>query len=73
LLARIAGQRGISAYQVALAFLIEQGRAFAIPKGVRLEHVRENAAAGDLELDAAERRALDAAFPAKRRSRLATI
>jgi diketogulonate reductase-like aldo/keto reductase len=73
LLARIAGERGISAYQVALAFLIEQGRAFAIPKGVRLEHVRENAAAGDLELDAAERRALDAAFPAKRRSRLATI
>jgi diketogulonate reductase-like aldo/keto reductase len=72
-LARIAKKRGVSAYQVALAFLVEQGRVFTIPKGVRLEHVRENAAAGDLELDATDLRALDAAFPAKRRNRLAMI
>jgi hypothetical protein len=35
--------------------------------------VRDNAAAGDLELGSAEMNALDAAFPAKRRHRLAMI
>ena len=72
-LARIAADRGTSAYQVALAFLIQQGQAFAIPKAARLEHVRDNASAGDLDLDAAEMAALDAAFPAKRRRGLAMI
>jgi diketogulonate reductase-like aldo/keto reductase len=72
-LAEIAAQRSSSAYQVALAFLIQQGNVFAIPKAASMGHVLENAAAGDLELSAAEMLALDAAFPAKPRRRLAMI
>jgi len=53
--------------------LIKQGQAFAIPKAARVEHARDNAAAAELELDAAEMGALDAAFPAKRRRGLAMI
>jgi diketogulonate reductase-like aldo/keto reductase len=72
-LAEIAKKRGISAHQAALAFLIEQGQVFAIPKAAQPDHARDNAAAGDLELGFAEMNALDAAFPAKRRRRLAMI
>jgi diketogulonate reductase-like aldo/keto reductase len=72
-LAEIATNRGISAYRVALAFLIAQAQVFVIPKAAHLDHVRDNAAAGDLELGSAEMNALDAAFPAKRRRRLAMI
>jgi diketogulonate reductase-like aldo/keto reductase len=72
-LAEIAGKRGISAYQAALAFLIQRGRVFAIPKAAQPGHVRDNAAAGDLELGAAEMNTLDAAFPANRRRGLAMI
>jgi len=39
----------------------------SIPKATRLEHVRENAAAAEIVLSAAERQALDAAFPPPRR------
>jgi diketogulonate reductase-like aldo/keto reductase len=72
-LTKIAKSRGVSAYQAALAFLIAQGRVFAIPKASQPGHVRDNAAAGDLELDSAEMNALDGAFPARRRRRLAMI
>jgi diketogulonate reductase-like aldo/keto reductase len=72
-LAEIATRRSASAHQVALAFLMQQGNVFAIPKAASLSHVLENAAAGDIELSAAEMHALDAAFPAKRRRRLAMI
>lgn len=72
-LAEIATQRSLSAHQVALAFLIKQGNVFAIPKAGSVGHVLENAAAGDVELSAAEMHALDAAFPAERRRRLAMI
>jgi diketogulonate reductase-like aldo/keto reductase len=63
----------VSPYQLALAFLIAQGRVFAIPKASQPGHVRDNAAAGDLELDSAEMNALDSAFPARRRRSLAMI
>jgi diketogulonate reductase-like aldo/keto reductase len=72
-LAEIAKKRGISAHQAALAFLIQQGQVFAIPKAAQPDHARDNAAAGDLELGGAAMNALDAAFPAKRRRRLAMI
>ena len=38
-----------------------------IPKAARIEHVRENAGALSVELDDADLRELDAAFPAPRR------
>jgi len=72
-LARIAEARGVSPYQIALAFLMQRGGAFVIPKAVTIEHVHENAAAADIALDDSEILALDAVFPARRRRTLAMI
>jgi diketogulonate reductase-like aldo/keto reductase len=72
-LAAIAGNRGVTAHQVALAFLAQQGAVFAIPKAASSAHAIENAAAGDLELAPADINEIDRAFPAKRRRGLAMI
>lgn len=66
-LAGIARAHGVSAHAVILAFLTHDEAVFAIPKAAHLAHVAENAAAGDLRLDAAEVAAIDAAFPIRRR------
>lgn len=49
--------------QVALAWLLHDGRVVAIPKAAREAHVRDNHAAASLSLDAKALAALDAAFP----------
>lgn len=72
-LASLAQRRGISAYQAALAFLVQKGGAFAIPKAANAAHAVENARAGGIVLTEGELQELDAAFPAKRRRRLAMI
>jgi diketogulonate reductase-like aldo/keto reductase len=59
----IAAAHHATARQVALAFLLRHPNAFVIPKASKLEHVRENAGAGSLELSAAEIARIDAAFP----------
>jgi diketogulonate reductase-like aldo/keto reductase len=66
-LQEIARKRGATPHQVILAFLTRQPINFAIPKSSTLEHVEENAGAGDLRLDPAEIAAIDEAFPVKRR------
>ena len=66
-LAEIARKRGATAHQVILAFLTREPINFAIPKSSAVEHVEENAGAGDLRLDAAEIAAIDEAFPVRRR------
>ena len=58
----IAAAHGATARQVALRFLLRYPNLFVIPKAARLEHVRENAGAGTLELNAADITALEAAF-----------
>jgi diketogulonate reductase-like aldo/keto reductase len=58
----IAAAHGATARQVALSFLLRYPNLFVIPKAARLEHVRENAGAGTLELSAADIAALEAAF-----------
>ena len=63
----IARKRGATPHQVILAFLTRQPINFAIPKSSSIEHVEENAGAGDLHLDDAETAAIDEAFPVKRR------
>lgn len=63
----VAARHGASPQQVALAFLTRQPHVFAIPKAGSPEHVRANAAAGDLTLGADDIAAIDAAFPAPRR------
>ncbi|MFO7286194.1 MAG: aldo/keto reductase [Gammaproteobacteria bacterium] len=72
-LASIAERRNVSPRQVALAFLVQQGQVFAIPKAANIEHVLDNASAGDLELTRAEMRALDDAFPVKPRRDLPVL
>ncbi|HCU1995520.1 TPA: aldo/keto reductase, partial [Pseudomonas aeruginosa] len=51
-----------------LAWLLGQG-VIAIPKAVTSAHIRQNAAAADLELSADDLRALDQAFPPPTRKR----
>ena len=62
-LADIAAARGASPHAVALAFLCRDEAVFAIPKSARVDHVEENAVAGDLSLDHDEIARLDAVFP----------
>jgi diketogulonate reductase-like aldo/keto reductase len=72
-LAQLAARRDATPYQLALAFLVDRCGAFAIPKAASSAHALENAAAGEIVLDATERDAIDAAFPAKPRRTLAMI
>ena len=67
-LGEIAARHDASSAQVALAWLLEQG-VIAIPKAVTSAHIRQNAAAADLELSADDLRALDQAFPPPTRKR----
>jgi diketogulonate reductase-like aldo/keto reductase len=62
-LARVATAIGASPAQVALAWTMRRGDVIAIPKAGTVAHVRENRAAADLALSAADLAALDAAFP----------
>lgn len=66
-LQRIAQTRGVTAAQIALAFVLARPGVIAIPKATGLDHVAENRAAADLKLNASELAALDAAFPPPRR------
>jgi diketogulonate reductase-like aldo/keto reductase len=59
----IAQAHNATPRQVALAFLTRGPSVLAIPKASSAEHAADNAAAGDLALDAAEIAALDKAFP----------
>ena len=59
----IAKRHGVSARQVALAYLTREPNVFAIPKASSAEHAADNAAAGDLVLSAEDTAALDKAFP----------
>jgi diketogulonate reductase-like aldo/keto reductase len=63
----IARKHGVTAHAVILAFLTREPSNFVIPKSSTVEHVEENAAAGDVHLDAAEVAAIDEAFPVRRR------
>jgi diketogulonate reductase-like aldo/keto reductase len=62
-LREIADAHGATPRQVALRFLVRRPALFTIPKASNPEHTRENAAAGDLQLSAAELARIDEAFP----------
>jgi len=72
-LAQVAAKHGASVRQVILAFLTRDRSVFTIPKAATVAHVDENAAAGDLRLDASDVEAIDAAFPVGREGPLATL
>jgi diketogulonate reductase-like aldo/keto reductase len=66
-LAAIARPRGLTAAQVALAWITSQPGVLAIPKAGSLDHLKQNLAASGIELDASERQAIETRFPPPRR------
>jgi diketogulonate reductase-like aldo/keto reductase len=60
----IAQERGVTAAQVAIAWLLHQENVIVIPKSSRIDHVEQNYAALNLKLNADELASLDAVFPA---------
>ncbi|SDN90258.1 Aldo/keto reductase [Cryobacterium flavum] len=66
LLAELGKWHGVTAAQIALAWVIRQPGIIAIPKASSLEHVRQNVGAGAVVLDAEDCLALDNAFPVPR-------
>jgi diketogulonate reductase-like aldo/keto reductase len=63
----IAARHGVTATQVALAWVLRHDNVIAIPKAVRPEHVRANRAALDLVLTTQDIAGIDAAFAPPRR------
>ncbi|UMZ14868.1 aldo/keto reductase [Pseudomonas sp. MPFS] len=66
-LQQVAQRHGVTTAQVALAWLLRQEGVLVIPKAVHPEHVRLNAQACELQLQAEDLQTLDLAFPAPRR------
>jgi diketogulonate reductase-like aldo/keto reductase len=62
-LTQLAARRGVTPAQLAIAWLLHQEGVVVIPKAGSQEHVRENAAALDIELSAELLGDLDRAFP----------
>ncbi|MBE7210488.1 MAG: aldo/keto reductase [Gluconacetobacter diazotrophicus] len=65
-LAAVAKRHGATPAQVAIAWTLRHGDVVSIPKSGDPAHVRENAAAAALQLDEADLRTLDVAFPPPR-------
>lgn len=65
----VADAHGVTAYQVALAFVVREPGTFTIPRTASGAHAAENAAAGDLRLGRDDISRIDAAFPRGRRRR----
>ncbi len=73
-LATVAQRHGVTAFQVALAWVLRDPMAIAIPKASSVEHVDANRRALDLTLTAEDRAAIDADFPPPtRKTRLAML
>jgi diketogulonate reductase-like aldo/keto reductase len=68
-LQEVAARHGATPAQVALAAVLAPPGVIAIPKSAQAAHLRENWGAQAIALDAADRTALDAAFPPPRRKR----
>ena len=62
-LTALAARVGVSAAQLAIAWLLRRQDVIAIPKAVAPAHVRENRGAADLALDAATLAEIDHLFP----------
>jgi len=68
-LTAVAARHGATAAQIGVAWALRQPGMMVIPKAVRPEHVRANAAARDLSLTATDLAEIDAAFPPPTRRR----
>lgn len=69
ILQSIGRRHGASAYQIALAWLLQKPGIIAIPKASSAAHVRDNRRALDIRLSPEDLAAIDAEFPAPRRKR----
>ena len=65
----IAKEINATPRQVALQFLLRQPFSFTIPKASNIDHVLENAGAGDLELNGTQIERLNQTFPLGARRR----
>ncbi|MEP7070734.1 MAG: aldo/keto reductase [Usitatibacter sp.] len=65
----VAKRLGVSAGEVAIAWLLRKPGVMTIPKAASLDHVRANRRAADLVLDDAALETLELAFPPPRRKR----
>jgi diketogulonate reductase-like aldo/keto reductase len=73
-LSTLAKRYGVSAYQVALAWVLRDPNTIAIPKAADVGHVEENWRAADLVLTPDDLATLDAEFaPPTRKTRLAML
>jgi diketogulonate reductase-like aldo/keto reductase len=73
-LSLLAAEHGLSAAQLALAWILRHPHAVAIPKSTQLARIEENWQASQIQLSAATLTQLDALFPSPTRaSRLAII
>jgi diketogulonate reductase-like aldo/keto reductase len=63
----VAKRHAATPAQVAIAWSLRQGGVISIPKAADAAHVRENAVAAELVLDAQDLAEIDAAFPPPRR------
>jgi diketogulonate reductase-like aldo/keto reductase len=61
-LADIGRKHGASVHQIALAWVLRDSNVIAIPKAGTIDHVDQNRRAVDIQLDAADLAAIDAAF-----------
>jgi diketogulonate reductase-like aldo/keto reductase len=65
----VARRHDATPAQIALAWVLRRKGVIAIPKAVEPEHIRQNRAALDIELSAADLADLDHAFPPPNRKR----
>ena len=65
-LGKMAGRLGVSAAQLALAFLLTRDNVIAIPKSSSSERVAENRASADIRLTGDQLTELDQMFPPPR-------
>jgi diketogulonate reductase-like aldo/keto reductase len=65
----IGDKHGASAFQIALAWLLQRPGVIAIPKAGRPGHVRDNQRAREIRLSPEELKIIDAQFPSPRRKR----
>lgn len=61
---QLAEKYQVSIYQILLAWVIRHDQVLAIPQTSSVAHMRQNLAAGDLTLSAADLTALDGQYPA---------
>jgi diketogulonate reductase-like aldo/keto reductase len=68
-LATLAASLGMTAAQLAIAWLLAQSGTIAIPQSSNVDHVREFRAAADIRLSEDALKMIDAAFPPPRSAR----